>query len=82
MVMRTGMSKPMGNVVAVVPEYCSGPGWSNAVVWVYQQDGNGKITRICLQPDEQPAALVALFAIGAVTHKAMITALNQRKKDA
>lgn len=71
-----------GNILAVVPEYCSGPGWVNAPVWIIWQDGIGVIHEDCIQPDEQPPELVALFEIGAVVNarlKMAVEKIGERK---
>lgn len=60
-------------VIAVVPEYQSGPGWSNAVAWVYVEDSaTGKVKCHAVQPEERTGDLQALFAPGA----AMVAALR------
>lgn len=53
-------------VIAVVPEYCSGPGWSNEVTMVYiVHFPSGKLRTECIQPDERPSDLTILFEPGA-----------------
>lgn len=59
-------SKIDGEILAVVPEFCSGPGWANTPVYVYWQDEDGVIKQRCLQPDQQSRELAMLFDIGAV----------------
>ena len=57
-------------IIAVVPEYASGPGWANKPIWVYiEQSATKRLRTECIQPDEQ----TTLFASGA----AMATALVQ-----
>ena len=61
-------------IIAVVPEYASGPGWANKPIWVYiEQSATKRLRTECIQPDEQTAEMHTLFAPGA----AMATALVQ-----
>lgn len=57
--------QPGERVVAVVPEFCGGPGWANAVAWVHIASATGQLRTECIQPDERTPELDALFAIGA-----------------
>ena len=42
------------HIIAVVPEYCSGAGWSNRVLWVHIADGNTNTFRTeAIQPEER-----------------------------
>ena len=52
-------------IIAVVPEYCEGPGWANKPVWVYIVDSRDYLRTECLQPDEQTPELKTLFDVGA-----------------
>lgn len=62
-------------IIAVVPERAHGPGWANQPVWVYISDPTGKLRMECLQPDEQSAAMLALFQPGAAMAKALAEAV-------
>jgi len=62
-------------IVAVVPEHCSGPGWSNRVVWVYIESGNGGIRDHCLQIEDQTPEMLTLFDVAAVMHRALLDAV-------
>lgn len=66
-------------IVAVVPESCAGPGWSNQVLWVYWKDGDGKIHMDSLQPDEwsKSVAVAALFRVLESAHLAMLGAVRR-----
>lgn len=66
------MSKPLTiklehgeRIIAVVPEFCAGPGWSNAVVWVHIARNDGTLRSECIQPEDRTPQMHALFAIGA-----------------
>ena len=53
-------------VIAVVPEYVRGPGWSNEVVWVYVHNTAGNSIRTeCIQIPGRTTAMHVLFAAGA-----------------
>lgn len=69
-----------GEIVAVVPEYCSGPGWTNTPVWVIWVDSEHKLHRDCLQPHEQSAELLTLFKIGAVVNERLIAAVERMNR--
>lgn len=62
---------PYERIVAVVPERCSGPGWSNSPTWVYIANNDGRFRSECIQPEERSLSLSALFDIGAVTQAAL-----------
>lgn len=66
---------PLERVIAVVPEYCAGPGWANAVVWVYIENHDKTLRTECLQPEEQTPLMHALYTPGAAMHKALIAAV-------
>lgn len=69
------------SIVGIVPEYASGPGWSNAVVWVTVLDWQtNKARRECIQPDERTPAMHALFATGAAMHAALLSAVPTKKE--
>lgn len=62
-------------VVAVVPEDCAGPGWSNSVVWVYIRDYLGNTRSECLQIADQTPEMLTLFEHGAIMHRALVGAV-------
>lgn len=62
-------------IVAVVPEECRGPGWSNRVVWVHIEDSMGGHRTECLQPLDQTPEMWALFEAGAAMHRALLAAV-------
>lgn len=65
--------KKYEHIIAVVPEYCAGPGWSNAVLWVHIADGNtGKYRTESIQPDERNRDQWVLFKAGEAMHQALI----------
>ncbi len=61
------------HIIAVVPEYCDGPGWSNRVLWVHIADGNSRTYRTeAIQPDERNRDQVVLFKAAEAMHQALI----------
>jgi hypothetical protein len=67
---------PHEKVVAVVPERCHGPGWSNSPTWVHIVDySTAKHRAECIQPEERTPALDALFAAGEAMHRSLLAAV-------
>lgn len=72
---------PEEKVLAVVPEFCAGPGWANTPVWVYIGNFSDKTFRQeCLQPEEQSEEIGTLFSIGVATNAALIRAIKTMGK--
>lgn len=68
---------PHERIAAVVPEFCVGPGWSNAPLWVHIHDQQAKTFRTeCLQPDEQTREAMLLFRPLEVMQHAMRGAIE------
>lgn len=66
-------------VIAVVPEYCSGPGWSNAVAWVHIIDySTGKHRCEDIQPEERTLDLSVLFSPGAAIASALMSSVKTK----
>ena len=66
-------------VIAVVPEYCSGPGWANAIAWVHIIDySTGKHRCEDIQPDERTIELNALFAPGAAMNATLMAVIKTK----
>lgn len=68
-------------VVAVVPELCHGPGWSNSPTWVFIATNDGRLRRECIQPDERTLELHTLFAAGEAMCNALILAVPTLKAE-
>lgn len=60
-------------IIAVVPEFAHGPGWTNSPLWVYIA-GNGlkSLRTVCIQPEQQTAEMRTLFAPGAAMAAALV----------
>ena len=67
-------------IVAVVPESCSGPGWSNWIVNVYIRDADGKIREECLQQTELSEAMNLVFHTGEEMSKLLISETKKLMK--
>ena len=64
-------------ILAVVPEYCSGPGWANTPLWIYWRDpGGGEIHQECLQPEEQTGDMRGMFSTLAAAHTVMLRVVS------
>jgi hypothetical protein len=68
------------HIVAVVAEPANGPGWANTPLWVFVQDGSGKIRRECLQPDEQSDSIRVLYATAAAVHGSLVKEVEELTK--
>ena len=68
-------------ILAVVPEYCSGPGWTNQLVVVYISTGDLEIRREYIQPEERTPAMHALFSSGAAIQAALLSAVPTEKEN-
>ena len=68
-------------ILAVVPEYCSGPDWSNRVLWVHIADGNTRTYRTeAIQPDERNRDQVVLFKAAEAMHQALVGSVVVKKE--
>ena len=70
---------PGERVIAVVPERCSGPGWSNAPAWVYVATNDGHLRQECIQPEERTPQLHALYHAGEAMCAALLGSVPQRR---
>lgn len=61
------------HILAVVPEYCSGPGWSNSLLKVYIADANSGIYRTeYIQPGDQNRDQIVLFRTGEAVFQSLV----------
>lgn len=63
-------------IVAVVPEYASGPGWTNSPLFVYITDTQSNVRSVCLQPGQQTPKMLTLFKVYAVAHEHLLSAVD------
>jgi hypothetical protein len=66
-------------IIAVVPESCRGPGWSNPVVWVHIVTVDGRHLAVCIQPIERTPAMHVLFASGESMCQSLLDAVPVKK---
>ena len=60
-------------IIAVVPQFASGPGWANRPLWVYiEQHATNKLRTECIQPEDQTPEMLALFSPGAAMAEALV----------
>lgn len=63
-------------VIAVVPEYCSGPGWSNKLVLVHIVNWFTNKHRVeYLQPEEQSSDMLKNFKVIQAAHELAINSV-------
>ncbi len=63
-------------IIAVVPEYASGSGWANSIVWVHIVNSSGEYRYVDLQPEEQTKEIRTLFAVAAQVHAVLLAAVD------
>lgn len=73
--------KPPTTIVTAYAEPASGPGWSNAPIWVITRDGNNVLHQECIQPDAQTPEMAALYAVSTAANASMVRLIEaQRRK--
>lgn len=81
--MKPGIPLPLSRterIVAVVPEYCNGPGWANSPLWVYiANHADNTMRSEAIQPEEQTVEQRTLFRIGADVHAALMSSVATKK---
>ena len=69
------------HIIAVVPECCAGPGWSNRVLWVHIADGNTRTYRTeAIQPDERNRDQWVLFKAGEAMHHSLVDSVVVKRE--
>lgn len=66
-------------IIAVVPERCHGPGWSNQPVWVYIKTNDGRLREECIQPEERTPEMHTLFSAGEAICNSLLSAVPTAK---
>jgi hypothetical protein len=66
-------------IVAVVPEYFFGPGWSYPLVLVYIVDSSQRLRIEAIQPEDQTPKMRTLFGVGAAACGALVGAVPTRQ---
>ena len=63
-------------IIAVVPEYASGPGWANQPLWIHIVGNQNKHRVECIQPEDQTLEIFTLFHLCHDAHRAMLKAIS------
>jgi len=64
------------HIIACVPHYAAGPGWSNALVWVWLRDtSTGEVRMEDIQSEDFTIPVAALFRVVETAHTALLSAL-------
>ena len=59
-------------ILAIWPEFASGPGWRNEIVYVYVEDTtNGRVRTEDIQPHERSESMIVLFTAAAAMADAL-----------
>lgn len=69
------------SIVVAWAESCSGPGWSNQLVWVLVRERAGKLRIEALQPREQSRDMQAIFRYSALSSSDMTKAAERMASD-
>ena len=67
-------------VLTAYAEEASGPGWSNAPLWVIVQSRDGKLRTECLQIREQTGEMITLYSTSQAAHLAMLGAVERWRR--
>ena len=70
----------MSEIVSAWAERCSGPGWSNQVVWYLTRDSTGNLKIHDIQPGDMSDAMLHLFNTSAALHQRWVHAVGQWHK--
>lgn len=83
--MNTVLQLPRGSeIFCAWAENCSGPGWTNRLVWVLIRDADGRFRIEGIQPEDQTPVMRALFNTSAAVSAEMLLAvrvMEQKKED-
>jgi hypothetical protein len=64
-------------IVTAWCERSEGPGWTNDLVWLIEDDGTGKLSQRALQPDEQSPWMKWLFPVCKEAHDTFMRAVQR-----
>ncbi len=66
-------------IISVSPEDCSGPGWTNRVIWVFLQDSvTQTLTMESIQGSDFSSEENWLFDVANAAHSALLKAVQKR----
>jgi len=67
-------------IVAVVPQFAAGPGWTNRPLWLHIINHvDGRYRCECIQPEDQTSTQHVLFPVLAAAHAAMLAQIKVKK---
>jgi len=66
-------------VITAWAETVSGPGWSNAPLYVLVRSRDGALRVECYQPQEQTADMLALYPWSSLAHRLMRCAVEDAR---
>jgi len=64
-------------VVVAWAQDAAGPGWRNEPVWILVRTATGSLDERCLQPEQQSAAVRALFRVSSLVSADMRSAAER-----
>jgi hypothetical protein len=59
-------------VICAYAQPAAGPGFANTPIILIVADGDGKLRRECIQPDEQTEGMYKLYAVCAAAHGSLM----------
>ena len=65
------------HVITAFAESASGPGWGNRPIRVILQDGDGALSQVWVQPQDQTEEMVLLYSVSQAAHLAMVAAVEK-----
>ena len=68
------------HIVTAWAEAASGPGYSNAPLWVLIRNPIGELRVECMQPEQQSLEMLVLYSTSAAAHEAMLNAVRSHTK--
>ena len=66
-------------IVAVAPQCCRGPGWSNQLLLVHISTNDGRLRTEYIQPGEQTREQLLLFRAAEAMHQTMLDTVTTKK---
>ncbi len=66
----------MSEIIVAWAERCSGPGWSNSIIWYLTRDHAGNLSIHDIQPAKMSVTMRALFNTSAVVQQDLLSAVR------
>lgn len=74
--------KSKDQILAAWGESCSGPGWSNRLIWVLYRDANGKLQIHGIQPGDQTPLMFNFFRASEAINSELVAEIRQSMRSA